>query len=122
MAFVDEVRRYFKGWDIKTVTWVLALVFIILQFIGIVFERYVTIKLGPLVLFALILMTVVVAAAVVKKQMQGIPVKREDLIVLLILAGMSTLAAIYLPRLLPQVFDAAAMSLKDSLQGFIPLP
>jgi len=113
-----NLRETFKGWDVRTVGWTIILAMIILQGIGLIFKGL-NIHLGPLLLFFLIAVTVVIGASIARDKMQGRIVGREDLIILLVLVGITTLSVIYLRQYLPEVFQPAAIQLKNTIMGLL---
>jgi len=124
VEILDKIKRDLRTqhWNMQTIAWTLVLVFIILQAFGVLFSSYITIKLGPVLLFALIAVTVLMAASIAKKQWGGRTIDKKDFFALVILVVVTTLAVIYLENLIPQIFAEAASMLKVDLQSIIPLP
>lgn len=124
VEFLDKIKRDLRTgqWNMQTIAWTLVLIFIILQAFGILFAKYIEIKLGPVLLFALITVTVLMAASIAKKQWGGRSIDKKDFFALVILVAVTVLAVIYLESLVPQIFAEAASMLKIDLQSIIPLP
>lgn len=118
VEFLDKLKRDLRmGWNMQTIAWTLVLIFIILQALGILFAKYITIRLGPVLLFAMITIIVLMAASIVKKQWGGRSIDKKDFFALVILVAVTILAVIYLESFMPQIFAEAASMLKVDLQS-----
>lgn len=110
--------KLFRDWKITSVILTIVLALVIMQLFGMLFGNM-PINRGPVLLFALISISVLISAIIIRTKLDKKQVERKDFLILLVLIISIIIIMLYFQ---PETFSIASQSLKADLKSILPLP
>lgn len=93
------------------------LVLLIIQAVGLIFQDYISIKLGPVWILISVGISSLMGIAIFKKLFRDEPITRKDIIAIFTVAIISLLMLFFLRDFVPEIFTQGIIQLQ-SLVGF----
>lgn len=117
MGFFNKNNQPRQPWKTEDFVLVVLFALIIIQVFGMIFGTAIgiDIKLGPAFILFAVAAAVWFAVGLARKQWQGFPVDRSDLVVMLILAVVVVAFVILFPKYLPEVFQEGSRGLASMI-------
>jgi hypothetical protein len=108
-------------WDIKldftTLLILVILSLVLIQAIGLLFEPFVDVNLGPAFVLIAISMSAATSIAIFKKLLNNTQITKKDIFAIIITALLSLVMLFFLRDLIPEIFEQAIVQLQ-SMVGF----
>ena len=100
-----KIQSSLKNWTFGKTILTVGLALIILQVMGMLSKGLIPFKIGPIVVFIILGISVTMALTIVKLRLEGQEISQKDFFLLVLMIVITALAAIYLPKIVPNLFS-----------------
>lgn len=111
--FQKAVHTGLANWTFGKTVITVVIALTILQVMATLSKGLISFSVGPIVVLVMIGISVVMALTVVKMRFEGKEVTQKDFFLLVLMIVITALAAMYLPKMAPQLFSAFQGSLEE---------